>query len=158
MVGKHQDPALVVLVLNIMRPPVRLVDVQPPYHLFPVKIVLSIVTSASRPNAPRVVHAGKSHAVIVAMTTVVAVMVEVEVEVEVAVIVVTGAIGAITGIAGKRKNHEGEVVHKMASLLQACHLVYYLTLVASWHVPPLLEYVILWAVLKISPGHGGLFL
>src|SRR5258708_16758191 len=26
-----------------------------------------------------------------------------------------------------------------------------------WHVPPLLEYVILWAVLKISPGHGGLF-
>jgi hypothetical protein len=67
--------------------------------LFLVKIVLSIVTSASRPNAPRVIHAGKSHAVIVAMATAVVVMVEV------AVIVVTGAIGAITGIAGKRKNN-----------------------------------------------------
>src|ERR1700738_2348462 len=101
-----------------MRPPVRLVDVQPLYHLFPVKIVLSIVTSASRPNAPRVVHAGKSHVVIVAMTTVVevAVMAEVVVMVEVAVIVVTGAIGAITGIAGKRKNYEVEVVHKVANL------------------------------------------
>ena len=132
MVGKHQDPALVVLVLNIMRPPARLVDVQPPYHLFPVKIVLSIVTSASRPNAPRVVHAGKSHAVIVAMTTVVeaAVMAEVAVMVEVAVIVVTGAIGAITGIAGKRKNHEVEVVHNVAILLHARHVVYYLNLVA----------------------------
>jgi hypothetical protein len=69
--------------------------------LFLAKIVLSIVTSASRPNAPRVVHAGKSHAVIVAMTTAVVVMVEVVV----VVIVVIVATGAITGIAGKRKNY-----------------------------------------------------
>ena len=99
MVGKHQDTALVVRVLSIMRPLARLVDVPPLYHLFLVKIVLSIVTSASRPNAPRVVHAGKSHAVIVAMTTAVVVMVEV------VVIVVIVATGAITGIAGKRKNY-----------------------------------------------------
>lgn len=114
MVGKHQDSALVVLVLNIMRPPARLVDVQPPYHLFLVKIVLSIVTSASRPNAPRVVHAGKSHAVIVAMAT--AVVTAEVVMVEVVVIVVTDAIGATTGIAGKRKNNEVKVVHKVAGL------------------------------------------
>ncbi len=99
MVGKHQDTALVVRVLSIMRPLARPVDVPPLYRLFLVKIVLSIVTSASRPNAPRVVHAGKSHAVIVAMTTAVVVMVEV------AVIVVIVATGAITGIAGKRKNY-----------------------------------------------------
>jgi len=56
VVGKHQDPALVVLVLNIMRPPVRPVDVQPLYHLFLVKTVPCIATIVSRLNEPLADH------------------------------------------------------------------------------------------------------
>jgi hypothetical protein len=73
--GKLRARALVVVVANIMRPPVRAVDVQHPYHLFLVKTVPSIVTNAFRPSEPRVAPVAKSPAVIAAMATTVAVSV-----------------------------------------------------------------------------------
>jgi hypothetical protein len=83
-------PALVVL--NIMRPLVRPVDVQLLYHLFLVKTVLSIVVTASRPN--------ERHAVLAAMISVVITVVAIVTIVVMAVgaVVVTAAIDAITVI------------------------------------------------------------
>jgi len=88
-------PALVAV--NIMRPLVRPVDVQPPYHLFLVKTVLSIVVTASRPNG--------RHAVLAVMNTVVIAVVAMVtmVVIVVGVVAVTDAIAAITAIlAGNR--------------------------------------------------------
>jgi len=89
---------LALVAVNIMRPPVRPVDVQPPYHLFLVKTVLSIVVTASRPNG--------RHAVLAVMNTVVIVvvaMVTIVVMVVAVVAVVVAAIAAIIVIlAGNR--------------------------------------------------------
>jgi hypothetical protein len=65
----HQALALVAPVPNSMRPPVRAVDVQPPYHSFLVKTVPSTATNAFRPSAPRVALAVKSPAVIATIAT-----------------------------------------------------------------------------------------
>jgi len=93
--GKLLHPALVVV--NIMRPPVRPVDVRLPYHLFLVKIVLSIVVTASRPNGRHAVLAVKNSVVIAVVATVTIVVMVV------GVAAVTDAIDAITGIlAGNR--------------------------------------------------------
>jgi len=76
---------------------VRPVDVQPPYHLFLVKTVLSIVVTASRPNG--------RHAVLAVMNTVVIVVVAMVtiVVMVVAVVAVAAAIVAIIVIlAGNR--------------------------------------------------------
>jgi hypothetical protein len=48
---------LLATVANIMRPPVRPVDVQPPYHLFLVKTVPCIAAIVSRLNEPPADHA-----------------------------------------------------------------------------------------------------
>jgi len=85
-------PALVVL--NIMRPLVRPVDVQLLYHLFLVKTVLSIVVTASRPNARHAVLA----AMIPVVITVVAIVTIVVMVMAVGAVAVTAAIDAITAI------------------------------------------------------------
>ncbi len=117
VVGNHQASALVALAVNIMRPPVQSVDVQPPYHLFLVKIVPSIVTNASRLNAPRVALAGKSPAAIVAIATAVPAMVAV-------VIAKNDATGATSGSAGKLTSKAIEVMSKVGSLSQAPRYAY----------------------------------
>jgi hypothetical protein len=97
--GNHQALALVVLVANILRPPVRAVDVQPPYHLFLVKTVPSIVTNAFRSSAPRVALVVKSRAVMAAIATTVAL----EAAVSVIALIVATVVSTVS--AGKLKSN-----------------------------------------------------
>jgi len=109
MVGSHpRHPVPVVIVIqNIMRPPVRPVDALPPYHLFLVKTVLSIVVNASRLNVPRVTRTAIITMVVIVTVMVVmavivmAIVVVAMVEDAVAATAVTVVITAT--IAGKKK-------------------------------------------------------
>ena len=70
-VGSHpRHPVPVVVIQNIMRPPVRPVDALPPYLLFLVKTVLSIVMNASKLNVPRVTRTAITAMVAIVMAIV----------------------------------------------------------------------------------------
>jgi hypothetical protein len=91
-----------ILAANTTRPPVRPVDVPPPYLLSPVKAVPSIVAIASRLNAPRVAHVATGH-VAMATTPTVTIMAVIVMAVIVTTavdMIATAVIAAITVTAG----------------------------------------------------------
>jgi hypothetical protein len=99
----------VLVVLRIMRPPARPVDVQPLYHLFLVKTVLSIVMIASRLNVPHAVLAMSAMKLVTIAGAVIATVVMVVVGMVsgiVTVIVAIGVTAARTAIAGKPGSKE----------------------------------------------------
>src|SRR5205807_5975269 len=101
-----------------MRPPVRPVDVQPRYHLFLVKTVLSIVVTASRPNGRHAVLAVMNSVAIavVAMATIVVMVVAVAaVAAVIAAIIVILAGNQYFVITNKRKMSEHAVMQHARS-------------------------------------------
>jgi hypothetical protein len=96
-----------ILAANTTRPPVRPVDVPPPYLLSPVKAVPSIVAIASQPNAPPAAHAATNHvamaATTMAVTATVTIMAVIAMAATVTIavdVIATAVIAAITVTAG----------------------------------------------------------